>query len=201
MSGGEKLVGMHPCAGEPQLTLGLGDVMGKRQKGCWGTKSQKWQRTINQFKEKFPSPPESVRFIREQVALPHFLVRAAFRPHREERTRTPQGRSGTASQKLKWEGLFLCSGTGSCRAQTSIQCPEAGQLLLQPGDGSSRAQAAPRWKWAGGWGVGGRTGRVHSGSRVWGMMLCSVLDFEKNRLGLKEPDIASSIKGGTAIFK
>lgn len=42
---------------------------------------------------------------------------------------------------------------------------------------------------------------LHLGSQVWGTLMCSVLAFEKNLLGLKEADVASSSRGGTAILK
>lgn len=49
----------------------------------------------------------------------------------------------------------------SCTAQLSPQ-------QQAPQDGSSRMQAAPSWKES--W---GQKAKVHFGSQVWGMLLCS----------------------------
>lgn len=102
---------------------------GEKRKGTGKLKSKKLQRTTNQFKNIFPSLPGGIRFIREQADFPHFSVRAAGQPLRERHDSYLRGRSGTCFQSLRrGEGLLLCSGTWSCRAD---QYPVPGQLLLQ----------------------------------------------------------------------
>lgn len=177
--------------------------MGKRKKkGNWRNHEQKIAKDNKSIKKVLPSLPGSARFVREQMGFPvsrsewpsasqgpRLFLPSFPLPTRKLRDRIPEAQ-GLGRQ-------FLCSSIWSCKdsvpGHTASFCPSS----WHPGDGSPRVQAAPPLR-----------GKLEKGGQnaFWipslgNAALLKALAFEKNPFGLQEPDIASSIRGGTAVLE